>query len=112
MQGLGDAEVDDLGRGFTVLEGDEDIGGLQIAVDDPLLVSVLDGAANGYEQFHALLDSQLLLVAELSQRIAADEFHYEEWPAESRRSPIVDLGDIRMLHERERLPLLGKADND
>ncbi len=47
---LGDAEVDDLGRGPAVDLGDQHVAGLQVAVDDPLLVGVLHRLADGDEQ--------------------------------------------------------------
>jgi hypothetical protein len=47
FRGLGDAEVDDLRGGPAVDFGDEDIAGLEVAVDDPLLVGVLHGPASG-----------------------------------------------------------------
>jgi hypothetical protein len=46
LGGLGDAEVDDLGHGAPSLTGDEDVGGLDVAVDDALLVGVLDRLAD------------------------------------------------------------------
>ena len=46
-QGLGDAEVDDLDDGGRVELSDHDVGGFQVAMDDALLVGVLDGVADG-----------------------------------------------------------------
>jgi hypothetical protein len=43
---LGDAEVDDLGHRLAVLLGDEDVGRLEVAVDDALLVGVLHRLAD------------------------------------------------------------------
>ena len=43
---------------------------------------------------------------------AADEFHDEEGPAKLRRTGVEDLGDVRVLHHRERLPLLLEAGDD
>ena len=48
--GLGHAEVDHLGHRLIVVESDQDVGGLDVAVDDALLVRVLDGLADGDEQ--------------------------------------------------------------
>ena len=45
LEGLGDAEVDDFGGPHAVLGGDEDIGGLEVAMDDAFLMGVLDGHA-------------------------------------------------------------------
>jgi hypothetical protein len=55
VDGLGDAEVDDLGGGFAVVgEGDEDVGGFEVAVNDALVVGVLDGLADGHEEPESL----------------------------------------------------------
>ena len=40
---LGDAEVDDLGHGHAVVQRDENIRRLDVAVNDALLVRVLNG---------------------------------------------------------------------
>ena len=52
--GLGDAEVDDLGHGLAVVQRDQDVGRLDVAVDDSLLVGVLDGVADLDEQLQPL----------------------------------------------------------
>ena len=54
-RGFGDAEVDDLGHRHAVVQGDQDVGGLDVAVDDALLMRVLDGLADLDEQPQALL---------------------------------------------------------
>ena len=54
---LGDAEVDHLGDRLAVVQRDQDVGGLQVAVDDPLLVGVLHGLADGDEQLQPLADA-------------------------------------------------------
>ena len=51
---LGDAEVDDLGHRLAVVQRDQDVGRLEVAVDDPLLVGVLDRLADGDEQLQPL----------------------------------------------------------
>src|ERR1019366_2032598 len=52
---FGDAEVNDLGRGrATLLQGDQDIRRLDVAVDDAFLVRVLNGAADLDEKVQAL----------------------------------------------------------
>jgi hypothetical protein len=51
---LGNAKVDDLGNRPSVLERHQDVGGLQVAVDDPLLVRVLDSLADLNEELDSL----------------------------------------------------------
>ena len=51
---LGDAEVDHLGHRLAVVEGDQDVRRLQVAVDDALLVGVLHGLADRDEELEPL----------------------------------------------------------
>jgi hypothetical protein len=46
---LGHAEVDHLGHRLAVVERDHDVGRLDVAVDDALLVGMLDGLADRHE---------------------------------------------------------------
>ena len=50
---LGQAEVDHLGHRPVVVGRDEDVRGLQVAVNDALLMGVLDGLADLHEQVQA-----------------------------------------------------------
>ena len=56
---LGDAEVDDLRHRPAVVEGDQHIGRLEVAMDDPLLVGVLDRLADRDEQLQPLAGREL-----------------------------------------------------
>ena len=47
-----------LGTGDAVVERDQDVGGLEVAVDDPLLVGVLHGPADQDEQLQPLAGSR------------------------------------------------------
>jgi hypothetical protein len=47
---LGDAEVDHLRHRHPVVQRNENVRRLDVAMDDPLLVRVLDGLANLDEQ--------------------------------------------------------------
>src|SRR5437773_1148877 len=70
-----------LGTGLVVVGGDENVGGFQIAVDDPLLVRVLDGRTYLHEQVQPLRHTQPRGVAILGDRHALDVLHDEEGPA-------------------------------
>src|SRR5204863_6451497 len=48
---FGDAKVNDLGHGHAIVQRDEDIGGFDIAMNNALLMGVLDGMANLNKQF-------------------------------------------------------------
>ena len=102
---LGDAEVDDLGNRHTVVERDQDVRRLQVAVDDPLLVGVLHGPADEHEQLQPLPDRELLSVAVLGDGQATDQLHDEVGAARTGHPAVVDLGDVRVVHHRQGLPL-------
>jgi len=50
LGGLGNAEVDHLGNRLVAVQRHQDIGRFNVAVNDPLLVRVLDRRANFKEQ--------------------------------------------------------------
>jgi hypothetical protein len=87
------------------VQSDEDVGGLEVAVDDPLLVGVLNGLADLDEKIQPLAGRQLVLVAELCDRNASHQFHHEVGPAGVGRAGVEHLGDVRMVHQREGLAL-------
>jgi hypothetical protein len=91
--GLGDAEVDDLGDGHAVVEGDEDVRGLDVPVDDALLVGVLDGLADLDEESRRS-GWRAGLVAVVGDADAADQFHDEVGPAGVGGAGVEDLGDV------------------
>ena len=55
---LGDAEIDHLGHRGSVVERDQDVRRLEVAVDDPLLMGMLDGLADEHEQIEPVGDAQ------------------------------------------------------
>ena len=55
---LGDAEVDHLRHRHAVVQRDQDVRRLDVAVDDPLLVRVLDRLADLDEQVEPVLVSR------------------------------------------------------
>ena len=93
MHGLGHAKVDHLGHRPTVVLGDQHIRRLDIAVDDALLMSVLDGMADRQEQFQSFAGIQAIFVAVAGDRLALDQFHDEVRPA-------AEKGDRNLLPER------------
>ena len=62
--GHGDAEIDDLRQRHAVMERGQHVGGLDVAVDDALLVGVLDGVADADEEFQPLADGEAVFFAE------------------------------------------------
>ena len=57
---LGQAEVDDLRHGDVVQQRDENVRRLEIAMDDALLVRVLNAVADLEEQVDALTSRQAI----------------------------------------------------
>ena len=77
LRRLGDAEVDHLGHRHAVVQRDEDVRRLDVAVDDALLMRVLDGVTDLDEQVEPVLGGELRLVAVVGDADAADQFHDE-----------------------------------
>ena len=101
---LGDAEVDHLGHGDIVVQGDENVRGLDVAVDDALEVRVLDRMADLDEKAQALVGRQIVRVAKGRDRLPADQFHDEIRPTGVGGAGVEHLRDIRMIHHRQELP--------
>ena len=72
---FGDPEIDHLWHRHSVVQRDEDVGRLDVAVDDALLVRVLDGVADLAEQFEALAGRKIFPVTIVGDFDAADQFH-------------------------------------
>ena len=109
---LGQPEVDHLRYGLAVVQTDQDVARLQVAVNDALLVGVLHRLADRREQREPLRDAQAGVVAILRKRDAFDILHDEERPAALGRAAVEHLGDVRMIHYRQGLPLRLEARQD
>src|SRR5690349_11312392 len=72
------------------------VRGLDVPVDDPLLVRVLHRLAHRDHQPQPLARRQALAVAVLRDRLALDELHHEVRPSEVRLARVVDPGDRRV----------------
>jgi len=104
-QGLGNAKVDDLGDRPVLRERHQDVRGLEVPMDDPLVMRVLHRVADLQEQIQPLLDGQLVPIAVLGDGYARHEFHDEIGPAPLGSPGVMDAGDVRMIEKRQRLPL-------
>jgi len=105
LDGLGHAEVDHLGHRSVVVHRDEHVRWLDIAVDDPLLVRVLDRLADRHDQLEPLAGRELVVVAVFRDRHAVDQLHDEVGPPGFGRPGVVNAGDIGVVHHRQRLAL-------
>lgn len=112
IEGLGDAEVDDLGAWGALVKGDEDVGGFDVAVDDAFLVGVLDGVADLEEESETFGHGETVAVAVFGDAQAGDQLHDEEGPAGGGGAGVEDAGDVRVVHEGQRLALGLESSDD
>ena len=103
--GLGDAEVDHFGHRHAIVQGHQDVRGLDVAMDDALLVRVLDGVTDLHEQVEPLGGGEMFPVAVVVDADALHQFHHEVGPAILGGAGVQHTGDVRMVHQRQRLPL-------
>ncbi len=94
------------------MEGDHDVGRLDVAVDDPFLMRVLDRRTHLTKERESLARAESGLVAVLGDGDSLHELHDEERTSLVRRARVEDLGDVRVVHHRERLPFGLEAGDD
>ena len=104
--GAGHAEVEHLGLSGLL---HQDVGGLEVAVDDALVVGVLHRVADPRQQTHAGGEVEAVAVGVLVQRQAADELHREERLAVVGEAGLVDLRDAGVVQPAQDLGLVGEA---
>jgi hypothetical protein len=109
VEEFGDAEVEEL-RG--PVGGDEDIAGLEIAVDDEVLVGDLDGLAHLAEQDEAPSDRQAVLVAVAVDRDTLDVLHHEVRQAVVGGAAVEQPRDVRVVDGGQDLALGAEATDD
>ena len=102
---LRNPEVDDLRDRAAVLDGHEHVRRLEVAMDDALLVGVLDGLADRDEQREPFAGGQPVAIAVVGDRNAGHVLHHEVRPALVGRARVEHPGDVRVGHHREGLPL-------
>ena len=81
-------------------------------MDNAFLVRVLDGGADLHEKPETLGGGKLILVAVVRDGHAPDQFHHEVWPAALGGPRVQHPGDVRMIHQRQRLALGLKPGDD
>ena len=102
IQQLGDAEVEqpDLAVG-----GDQDVGGLQIAVYDELRVRVGDGIGDLRKQPDARPCIELMIATVLIDGPAFDVLDRQKRPMRRGQAGVIQTRDVRVRQRREDLPL-------
>jgi hypothetical protein len=109
---LGDAEIDHLGYRHTVVQRYEDVRGLDVTVNDALLMRMLDGLADLDEQVEPFLSGKVGLVAVFGELDAPDQFHDEERTARLGAAGIEHLGYVGMIHHGQGLSFRLEPRND
>jgi hypothetical protein len=97
------------GTGRSSYRGGQHVRRLDVAVDNAFLMSVLDRLADRHEQLQPLPRREPALIAEFRDWRPLDQFHDEEWPAVGGRAGVEDAGNVRMIHQGERLPFRFEA---
>jgi hypothetical protein len=103
--GLGQAEVEDLD---LALGRELDVGGLQIAVDDALVVGFLEGLGDLLRDLEGLVEGDSTARETLLEVLALDELEGEERPPVGLLEP-VDGGDARVIERGEEVGLAPEA---
>ena len=108
--GLGQAEVEDL---HLAVGCELDVGGLEVAVDDALLVRLLEGLGDLLRDLEGLGDRDRPALQALGEVLAGGELHREEVGGravgERRALEAVDVGDACVVEGREDLRLALEA---
>ena len=99
---LGHTEVDDLGHRAAADGGDQDVGGLDVTVDDRLLVRVADAVADLQEQPQSLVNPQTLPVAIAGDPFAVDVLHGEIGPPVFGGPDVENASDVGVVHQPQR----------
>jgi len=102
---LCDAEVDYLWNGHAIVQRDEDVRGLEVAMNDAFLMRVLHGVANLDHEFETFAQRKLVLIAVIGDANATHQFHHEVRASAIGGSSVEHLRDVRMIHHRQGLAL-------
>ena len=86
---------------IVVFTRDENVSGLEIAVDDTLVVEVLQANEHLLDDVRRVVDVELVMLSEMSfERLPIQERHHEKQLAVGQRSKVVDLDDIAVVESR------------
>ena len=89
IEDLRDAEIEELGRPRLV---DDDVARFDIAMDDLLLVSVVEGRAHLLKKFEAIFDSESFALGGFIKTQAIDQHHDEVGNTIPRRPAVKEPG--------------------
>ncbi len=109
LENLRHAEIEELGNAFF---GNEDVAGLDVAVDNQVSVRILHRAAHRGKQLEPARNGETVRVAIGVEVLAIDVLHHEVGQTFFGCSAIQQRGDVRMRERGENLPLVAKARDD
>jgi hypothetical protein len=93
----GDAEINEFRDRQALLSRHQNVGGLEVQVEDAPVVRVLHGLANKDEELKPRLEVQPLLLAILRDADARYEFHDQKGPASSAVAGAQKIDDVRVV---------------
>src|ERR1043165_4493585 len=100
-QNPGNAEIEQLGHESPGPRDHHHVRWLDVAMDDPLIVSRLDHIAQSIEQRNEPIQRQRLRLADdLAQRLAIDKFHGDPHDAVVFDTERVDMCRVWMIETR------------
>ena len=102
---LGQTEIDDSRYRHPLLQFDQNVRGLDVAVNDALLMGVLDGLADGNEERETFGHGEPVGIAVAGDRQPIHEPHHEVWGAGRGGAGFENARDVGMIHHREGLSL-------
>src|SRR6478672_3224317 len=101
-----DAEVEQLGHAIW---RDQDVAGLEIAMNDQVLVRVMNGCAHVPKEFETLSSRELMTLAIAVDWHAIDQLHDEVRNTVVSGAAVKQASDIGMIESSEDLPFMAKA---
>ncbi len=101
-QQLGGAEIQQLHGAFGI---DQDVPGLQIAMDDQAPVGIVDRVRHLKNQQQPALHAQPSLIAVLVDGLSLHQFRDEVGIAGGGDAPVQKAGDVVVIQRSEKLPL-------
>src|SRR5438552_579567 len=92
--------------------GDQDIGWLDVAMNNQMLVCIMNCRADFAKELEAGLKGKAFLVAVIVDANPIDVFHREKWTAVRQDAAAVELGDVWMIKTGEETLLPLEAADD
>src|SRR5947209_6240534 len=99
----GDSKINDFGHRHAVMHRDQNIRWLDVAMNDALVMRVLDRLADLDKQENALTNAEVVLLAIVGDLDAIYQLHDEIRPARHCAARVQHARNGRMVHQSQRL---------